>query len=102
MFTVTYNKKRSYRTIYFGEWIDDVQFYVLFNSISVISGRWKTNHECVLWKPVYSQRNSASRRNLTRTARCLILTLTAHFKISGWTENSELVANIFISERDDI
>ena len=26
-------------------WMDDMQFYVLFNSISVISGRWKVDNE---------------------------------------------------------
>ena len=26
-------------------WIDDMQFYVLFNNISVISGRWVDDHE---------------------------------------------------------
>ena len=26
-------------------WIDDIQFYVLFNSISDISGRWKVDNE---------------------------------------------------------
>ena len=27
------------------EWIDDLQFYVLFNIISVISERWKVDNE---------------------------------------------------------
>ena len=26
-------------------WMDDMRFYVLFNSISVISGRWKVDNE---------------------------------------------------------
>ena len=26
-------------------WIDDLRFYVLFNSISVISGRWEVDNE---------------------------------------------------------
>ena len=26
-------------------WMDDIQFYVLFNSISVISGQWVGNNE---------------------------------------------------------
>ena len=28
-----------------GGWMDDMRFYVLFNSISVISGRWKVDNE---------------------------------------------------------
>ena len=26
-------------------WMDDLQFYVLFNSITVISGRWEVDNE---------------------------------------------------------
>ena len=26
-------------------WIDDLQFYVLFNNVSVISGRWEVDNE---------------------------------------------------------
>ena len=26
-------------------WMDDLQFYILFNSISVISGRWEVGNE---------------------------------------------------------
>ena len=31
-------------------WMDDMQFYVLFNSITVISGQWKVDNErlCVI------------------------------------------------------
>ena len=36
-------------------WMDDLQFYVSFNSISVISGqRTDDNEGCVQWNPVYS------------------------------------------------
>ena len=35
-------------------WMDDLQFYVLFDSISVISGRWADDNEgFVQWNPVY-------------------------------------------------
>ena len=35
-------------------WMDDLRFYVLFNSISVISGRWADDNErLVQWNPVY-------------------------------------------------
>ena len=26
-------------------WMDDLRFYVLFNSVSVISGRWEVDNE---------------------------------------------------------
>ena len=41
----------------------DLQFYVLFNSISVISGQWKDDHErlCAM-EPVYSLEDFTSSR----------------------------------------
>ena len=33
------------RDISMAGWMDDLQFYVLFNSISVISGRWADDNE---------------------------------------------------------
>ena len=34
--------------------MDDLRFYVPFNSISVISGRWRMIMKgCVQWNPVY-------------------------------------------------
>ena len=33
------------RTCWGGGWMDDLRFYVLFNSISVISGRWEVDNE---------------------------------------------------------
>ena len=36
------------------EWMDDLRFYALFNSISVIPGRWRMIMKgCVQWNPVY-------------------------------------------------
>ena len=32
-------------TLWTDGWMDDLQFYVLFNSISVISGRWADDNE---------------------------------------------------------
>ena len=37
----------------FDGWIDDLQFYVLFNNISVISGQWMIMKGCVQWNSVY-------------------------------------------------
>ena len=37
-----------------GRWMDDMRFYVLFNSISVISGLWKVDNERLMqWNSVY-------------------------------------------------
>ena len=38
-----YNSRRSIRII--DGWMDDLRFYVLLNSISVISGRWLDDNE---------------------------------------------------------
>ena len=39
---------------YWDGWLDDLRFYVLFNSISVISGRWRMIMKgCVQWNPFY-------------------------------------------------
>ena len=35
--------------------MDDLPFYVLFNSISVISGRWVGDNEKAVWKGTPSQ-----------------------------------------------
>ena len=39
-----YKNRELLLSLYFG-WMDDVRFYVLFNSISVISGRWVDDNE---------------------------------------------------------
>ena len=35
----------DYLGIIFNRWMDDLRFYVLFNSISVISGQWEVHNE---------------------------------------------------------
>ena len=45
--------------------MDELRFYVLFNSASVISGRWEADNEsCVQWSSVF-----ASSGDQTRSAR---------------------------------
>ena len=38
-----------------GVWMDDMRFYVLFNSVSVISGRWEVDNErlCAMELPLW-------------------------------------------------
>ena len=39
--------------------MDDLRFYVLFNSISVISRQWVGDNEsCMQWNPVYDRKDS--------------------------------------------
>ena len=51
-------------------WVDDLQFYVLFNSISVILGQWADDNGimegCVQQNPVYSSSDFASSRVRTQ------------------------------------
>ena len=38
-------------------WMDDLQIYVLFNSISVISGQWEVDNEmCAMEFPLWLRR----------------------------------------------
>ena len=40
-------------------WMDDLRFYVLFNSISVISGRWEVDNERLyVMEPFTVEKNS--------------------------------------------
>ena len=53
-------------------WMDDMQFYVLFNSVSAIPGQWKDDiimKSGVQWDPVYGINISASSWDQTWTAR---------------------------------
>ena len=33
------------KLVEFEEWMDDLQFYILFNTVTVISGRWDNDYE---------------------------------------------------------
>ena len=49
--------------------MDDLQFNVLFNSISVISGQWEGDNErFVQWNPVYYRDGSSNKLQI-----CFIL-----------------------------
>ena len=49
-------------------WMDELEFYVPFNNISVISGRWKDEHErlCVVKRRLGSEKILASSGIRTR------------------------------------
>ena len=55
------------RTIYIENgWMNNLRFYVLFNCISVMSGRWLSNNEimkgCVQWNLVYDWKDSCPKQ----------------------------------------
>ena len=57
--------------------MDDLRFYVLFNSISVISGRCLDDNEsCVQWNSVYGWEDVTSSEDRTRSARSVGQRLT--------------------------
>ena len=43
--TVLFRCYDSYSKLHWYGWMDDLRFYVLFNSVSVISGRWADDNE---------------------------------------------------------
>ena len=58
-------------------WRDDLQFYVFFNSISVISQRWEVVMKYfVQWNSVYGLEDFASSGDRTRSARSVGQRLT--------------------------
>ena len=47
--------------MYIDGWMDDLQFYVLFNNFSDKSGKWADKNErLVQWNPVYGWEEFAS------------------------------------------
>ena len=57
--------------------MDDLRFYVLFNSISIISGRCSDDNErLVQWNSVYGCADFTSSEDRTRSARSVGQRLT--------------------------
>ena len=65
--TVLFRCYDSYSKLHWYGWMDDLRFYVLFNSVSVISGRWADDNErlCAM-EPVYGWEDLASSEDQTR------------------------------------
>ena len=38
------------------KWKSDLRFYLRFNSISAMPGRWEVDNESLLWNPVYGSK----------------------------------------------
>ena len=66
------------RLLSYNNWMDDLQVYVIFNSISVISGRWSDDNErlCAMESRLRLKRSSPQAGLEPTTARSVGQSLT--------------------------